>query len=64
MKRSKTQQMVIMGIFGIMITAIIYMMFNGGLVPETYLGDFTLNELCAFSLIVFTILSILWGITK
>lgn len=63
-RKSRIELPTIIGIFGVIVTAIIYMMFNDGLVPMSYLGDFALNQLCAFNLIIFSIIALIVGIGK
>lgn len=60
--KNRYELSVILGIFGIIATAMVYLMFDGGLIPIEYLGDFTLTQLCSLLLILFSVLAVIMGV--
>ena len=61
MRKKRYELSVILSIFGIIGTSMVYLMFDSGLIPVEYLGDFTLNQLCGLLLILFSVLAVIMG---
>lgn len=60
--RNRLEETTIWVFFGLMATGIVYLLFDIGTIPSSYLGDFTITQLCALIMVIFTIIAMLKGV--